>query len=74
MKKNMSYEAAMARLEEIVAQLGEGSATLDETLKLFQEGTELAAFCDKKLSAAKLKIEQLSAPEQPAKERDDESL
>ncbi len=46
MKKNLSYEAAMARLEEIVARLG-GHATLDETLKLFQEGTELAAFCDK---------------------------
>ena len=45
----------MARLEEIVARLGEGTATLDETLKLFQEGTELAAFCDKKLTDAKLK-------------------
>ena len=42
MKKNLSYEAAMARLEEIVARLGEGTATLDETLKLFQEGTELS--------------------------------
>ena len=70
MKKNLSYEAAMARLEEIVARLGEGTATLDETLKLFQEGTELAAFCDKKLTDANLKIEQLSEPKQPAKERE----
>lgn len=52
--------------------MGGGTATLDETLKLFQEGTELAAFCDKKLTDAKLKIEQLSEPKQPAKEREND--
>ena len=71
-EKKLTFEQAMSRLEEIVARLGEGTATLDETLKLFQEGTELAAFCDKKLTDAKLKIEQLSEPKQPAKEREND--
>ena len=72
MKKNQSYESAISRLEEIVLQLGEGTLTLDETLKLFQEGTQLAALCDKKLSDAKLKIQQLSQTEQGDEEHENQ--
>lgn len=72
MKKNQSYESAISRLEEIVLQLGEGTVTLDETLKLFQEGTQLAALCDKKLSDAKLKIQQLSQTEQGDEEHENQ--
>ena len=36
-----SFEASMERLETIVRQLEQGNAPLEESLKLFQEGTEL---------------------------------
>ena len=50
----------MARLEEIVARLESGNCTLDESLKLFEEGTKLTAFCNESLKAAEQKITQLT--------------
>ena len=40
-EKNMTFEQSMQRLEQIVRTLERGDAQLDESLKLFQEGTEL---------------------------------
>ena len=59
MKKNISFEQAMARLDEIVSKLDSGESTLEESLGLYGEGAELIAFCEKTLEAAKLKIETL---------------
>lgn len=59
MKKNMTFEQAMGRLDEIVASLGEGDTPLDKSLVLYGEGAELLAFCEKKLEDAKLRIETL---------------
>lgn len=59
MKKNLSFEQAMVRLDEIVETLGGGSASLEDSLKLYGEGAELLAFCEGKLGDAKLKIETL---------------
>ena len=56
----MTFESAMARLEEIVALLEGGSCTLDESLKLFEEGTKLTAFCNDSLKNAEQKIVQLT--------------
>ncbi|MBQ8784381.1 MAG: exodeoxyribonuclease VII small subunit [Clostridia bacterium] len=61
--KNMTYEKAVKRLEEIVEQLDSGKLTLDESLKLFEESTVLTAFCNKGLENAKLKITELSKKE-----------
>ena len=47
------------RLEEITVLLEKNEVTLDETIKLFEEGSELTAFCTKMLSDAKQKISQL---------------
>ena len=58
--KNMTYEKAYKRLEEIAQKLDSGSLTLDESLKLFEESTELTDFCTKSLQNAKLKITKLS--------------
>ena len=55
----MTYEQAMARLEEIVTKL-DGSLPLDESIKLFEESTKLASFCNTSLEKAKLKITELS--------------
>ncbi|MCD7722377.1 MAG: exodeoxyribonuclease VII small subunit [Clostridiales bacterium] len=63
METKHTYETAVKRLEEIVALLENGEASLDESMKLFEEGVALADFCGKKLAAAKQKITQLR-PEQ----------
>ena len=52
MRKNMTYEAAMKRLEEIVTALESGELPLDKSLKLYEEATELSAFCKKYLDYA----------------------
>lgn len=56
----MKFEAALARLEEIVASLEAGNADLDQALKLFEEGIGLVRTCDKQLKEAEQKLEQLS--------------
>jgi exodeoxyribonuclease VII small subunit len=58
-KKNLTFETAIVRLDEIVALLDAGEAPLDESLKLFSEGAELVAFCGDKLDKARLTIETL---------------
>ena len=58
--EQMQYETAIKRLEEIVALLEKGGQTLDESVKLFEEGASLAAFCNKALKDAELKITKLT--------------
>ena len=60
MAAKMTYEQAMARLEEIVTKLDDGRLPLDESIKLFEESTKLASFCNTSLEKAKLKITELS--------------
>ena len=64
MNKNMSFETAMNQLNEIVLKLESGEASLDESLKLFEKGTELASSCYDKLNKAEQKITQMTALEQ----------
>lgn len=57
--KELTYEQAYKRLEEIVEKLENGSVPLEESMKLFEEGTKLANFCNKKLNDAEQKFTQL---------------
>ena len=59
----MTFEQAMTRLEQIVTALESGRCTLDDSLKLFEEGTALTAFCSKQLKEAEQKIVKLTALE-----------
>ena len=58
-EKNMTFEQSMQRLEQIVRGLERGDAPLDESLKLFQEGTELVRTCGRLLDEAELQIKQV---------------
>ena len=58
-KKKISLEEAMARLEEVVAQLENDKLPLDKSLKLYEEGVKLASQCANELEAAKRKIQIL---------------
>ena len=55
-EKKLTFEKALARLEEIVAGLEMGDAPLDESLKLFEEGAKLAAQCSVMLDKAEQKV------------------
>jgi exodeoxyribonuclease VII small subunit len=54
-----SYEQAVKRLEEITKLLEEGELSIDESLKLFSEGTEILGNCTKYLDSAEQKISAL---------------
>jgi exodeoxyribonuclease VII small subunit len=52
----LGYEAARDELAEIVESLEDGSATLEESLKLWERGEELAKICQEWLDGAKAKL------------------
>ena len=60
MKKDMTLEQAMKRLEKITDEMQSESITMDKSLKLFEEGTALVNFCNEKLQEAQLKITKLT--------------
>jgi len=53
------FEASLERLEEIVKKLESGDLPLEQSLKLFEEGTKLARICNKRLEEAERKVEIL---------------
>jgi len=59
-QEELSYEAAFAELESIVAALEGESRALDESIKLYERGQALAAQCAAMLEKAELKVQQLS--------------
>ena len=56
---NQTFENSMQRLEQIVRALERGDVALDESLKLFQEGTELVRNCQNMLDNAKLQVQKV---------------
>ena len=62
-EKGMSYEQSLKRLEEIVQRLESGQMSLDESLRLFEEGTRLTKVCQRRLTEAELRIERLVGDE-----------
>lgn len=57
--QNFSFEAAMQRLEQIVRAMERGDVELEESLKLFQEGTALIARCGKLLDHARMEVKKV---------------
>jgi exodeoxyribonuclease VII small subunit len=55
----LSFEAAYARLEEILEKMNSGKVSLEESLKLYEEADALIAWSNKRLSEAEKKIEML---------------
>ncbi|MCR4688622.1 MAG: exodeoxyribonuclease VII small subunit [Saccharofermentans sp.] len=51
-----TYEEAIEELRKVVATLNEGKVSLDESIKLYQRGIELASLCDKKLKEVEEKV------------------
>lgn len=55
----LSFEKALAELEEIVSKLESGQAALEESIALYERGAALKAHCEKTLKSAQEKIEKI---------------
>ncbi len=68
--KELTFEEALARLEEIVRALDSGNAPLDQSLSLFEEGVKLVKLCNNKLDSAEQKVKILTGGEDGLAEKD----
>jgi len=57
---SLSFEAALAELEQIVAKLESGQAPLQESITIYERGEALKSHCEKQLSAAEKRIEKIT--------------
>ena len=58
-KKEITFEKALERLEQIVASLESGESELDKSLTLFEEGVKLVKLCNEKLDNAESVVKKL---------------
>jgi exodeoxyribonuclease VII small subunit len=56
----MSFEDALAELEEIVRSLEGGKGKLEDAITAYERGAQLKAHCEKKLKEAQAKVEKIS--------------
>lgn len=54
-----TFEDALKKLEAIVEKLEKGDLSLEESIRLFEQGVELSAACKKELDAAEGKVQML---------------
>ena len=70
-QNNMTFEQSMQRLEQIVRAMERGDVALEESLKLFQKGTELVRNCNQLLDDAQLQVKKImTAPDGSPVEED----
>jgi exodeoxyribonuclease VII small subunit len=56
MKKNITFEEAMTKLEDTVRKLEGGSMSLDDSLAAFEEAVTLVKICNEKLETAERRV------------------
>jgi len=61
--QDMSFEDAIQELETIIDKLESGEVPLDETISLYDRGSELKKYCEQKLQTAEEKIQRISKKE-----------
>ena len=61
--EELSYEQALAELDNIVVELENNERTLEETLGLFERGQALASYCVELLDKAELKVQTIMEKE-----------
>lgn len=68
--EELSFEEAMSELEKVVAKLQKSELSLDESMQLFQHGTELSKLCKEKLDNAEQQVKILVSSEEGIVEKD----
>jgi exodeoxyribonuclease VII small subunit len=56
---DMTFETALAELEQIVARLESGQAPLEDSIRMYERGALLKAHCEARLAAARLRVEKI---------------
>ncbi|MDP6199280.1 MAG: exodeoxyribonuclease VII small subunit [Candidatus Poseidonia sp.] len=69
---NTTYDEALRRLEDLVAQLERGGKNLDETLAMFEEGSALLQRCQQELSEVEGRLAELRLDEAEALVKDED--
>jgi exodeoxyribonuclease VII small subunit len=57
--ETMSFEAALHELEQLVARLESGQASLEDSITLYERGAKLKAHCDARLKSAQMRVDQI---------------
>ena len=57
--EDLSFEAALAELEDIVSRLEQGEVDLEDSIALYERGNALKAHCEKKLKGAEARLEKI---------------
>ena len=57
--ETLSFEQALSELELIVARLESGQAPLEDSIRMYERGAALKAHCEKRLEAARLRVEKI---------------
>ena len=60
MKKKITFETASEELDQILRELSQEETTLDRSLELYAQATELVAFCNETLANAQMKIDEIT--------------
>lgn len=71
-KEPANFEEAMDRLQSLVDRLEGGDVSLEESMVIYEEGQQLAKFCEKRLHAAEQKLKKLSEEAKAAFEDDND--
>jgi len=58
--EELTFEEALTTLEQVVEQIESNELSLDETLRLYERGAQLARRCDELLEGAELRVEELN--------------
>ncbi len=66
--EQMTFETALAKLEEIVAEMEKGNLSLERALELYEQGVKYTAYCKEELVKAQLKLEELAPQKAPRTE------
>ncbi len=62
--EDLGFEEALQELEGIVARLEGGQGTLDDAIQAYERGSALKRYCQQKLEAARMKVEQIRLSEE----------
>jgi len=57
--QDLTFEQALAELEQIVARLESGQAPLEDSIRLYERGAALKGHCETRLEAARLRVEKI---------------
>jgi exodeoxyribonuclease VII small subunit len=57
--EGLSFEQALAELEQIVGRLESGQAPLEDSIRMYERGAQLKAHCEARLQAARLRVEKI---------------